>query len=115
MLKLASCLPTLTGQKVMTLGGSCLGTAYEEPQLSARRDRRLVWRRVQDKSLEATMACVICESDRTQPVWRQGNMRIDECKGCGVFFTVERPTEKRMMALYDGNTLIRERPIRSRE
>ncbi len=70
----------------------------------------MVWLRVQDKSLEATMACVICESDRTQPVWRQGNMRIDECKGCGVFFTVERPTEKRMMALYDGNTLIRERP-----
>ena len=68
------------------------------------------WRRIQDKSLEDTMACVICESDRAQPVWRQGRIRIDECKGCGVFFTVERPTEKEMMGLYDGNTLIRERP-----
>lgn len=56
------------------------------------------------------MSCLICESDRAQPVWRQGNMRIDECKGCGVFFTADRPTEEEMMRLYNGHELIGEHP-----
>lgn len=56
------------------------------------------------------MTCLICDSSGSRPIWRQSRIRIDECKGCGVFFTVERPTEKEMMELYDGNTLIRERP-----
>ena len=42
MLKLASCIPTLNGQKVVTMGRSCFGTDYGEPQLSARRDGRSI-------------------------------------------------------------------------
>jgi SAM-dependent methyltransferase len=37
-------------------------------------------------------------------------MRIDECRGCGVFFTAERPTEEEMMRLYDGDALLGDRP-----
>ncbi len=56
------------------------------------------------------MSCLICESERAQPVWRQGKLRIDECKGCGVLFTADRPTEEEMVRLYAGDDLIRERP-----
>ncbi len=56
------------------------------------------------------MPCLICESNATRPVWQQGNSRIEQCKGCGVFFTADRPTEEEMMRLYDGDELIGERP-----
>lgn len=56
------------------------------------------------------MSCLICESDRAQPVWQQGKLRIDECKGCGVLFTADRPTEEEMMRLYAGGDLLGERP-----
>jgi SAM-dependent methyltransferase len=56
------------------------------------------------------MGCLICESERARPVWRQGKLRIDECQGCGVLFTADRPTEEEMMRLYAGGELIGERP-----
>ncbi|MHB8503243.1 MAG: class I SAM-dependent methyltransferase [Candidatus Acidiferrales bacterium] len=37
-------------------------------------------------------------------------MRIEECGGCGVFFTAERPQESTLMQLYKGDALLVERP-----
>jgi 2-polyprenyl-3-methyl-5-hydroxy-6-metoxy-1,4-benzoquinol methylase len=56
------------------------------------------------------MSCLICESSRARPVWRQGQLRIDKCQRCGMLFTVNRPTEEEMMRLYAGGELITERP-----
>ena len=37
-------------------------------------------------------------------------MRIEECGGCGVFFTAVRPQESVLMQLYNGDALLVERP-----
>jgi hypothetical protein len=37
-------------------------------------------------------------------------MRIEECAGCGVFFTAERPPEAALMQLYKGDALLGDRP-----
>jgi SAM-dependent methyltransferase len=37
-------------------------------------------------------------------------MRIEECGGCGVFFTAERPPEATLMQLYKGDALLGDRP-----
>jgi SAM-dependent methyltransferase len=37
-------------------------------------------------------------------------MRIEECGGCGVFFTAQRPPEAALMQLYKGDALLGERP-----
>src|SRR5882762_4580552 len=56
------------------------------------------------------MNCPICGAPDSQPVWKQDGMRIEECGGCGVFFTAERPQESVLMQLYNGDALLVERP-----
>jgi len=56
------------------------------------------------------MICPICGVPDSQPVWKQDGMRIEECGGCGVFFTAERPQESVLMQLYNGDALLVERP-----
>src|ERR1700674_4794078 len=56
------------------------------------------------------MNCPICGVPDSQPVWKQDGMRIEECGGCGVFFTAERPQESVLMQLYKGAALLGERP-----
>jgi SAM-dependent methyltransferase len=52
------------------------------------------------------MTCLICDASTSRPVWRRNNLRIDECDGCGVLFTAERPSEQELISLYDGDTLL---------
>jgi SAM-dependent methyltransferase len=56
------------------------------------------------------MACLLCDAKTSRPVWRQGKLRIDECSGCGVLFTAERPCEQELLSLYSDDTLITDRP-----
>jgi SAM-dependent methyltransferase len=56
------------------------------------------------------MTCQICDASTSRPVWQQNNLRIDECAGCGVLFTAERPSEQELMSMYDEDDLITDRP-----
>jgi SAM-dependent methyltransferase len=56
------------------------------------------------------MACSLCDANTSRPVWRRGKLRIDECSGCGVLFTAERPSEQELLTLYSEDTLISDRP-----
>lgn len=56
------------------------------------------------------MTCLICDSNASRAVWRNNDLRIDECDGCGVLFTAERPSEQELISLYDGGALITDRP-----
>lgn len=56
------------------------------------------------------MTCLICNANTSRLVWRHNNLRIDECAGCGVLFTAERPSDQELMSLYDGDALITDRP-----
>ncbi|HSY98539.1 MAG TPA: class I SAM-dependent methyltransferase [Terriglobales bacterium] len=56
------------------------------------------------------MTCLICDASTSRPVWQQNNLRIDKCAGCGVVFTAERPSEQELMSIYDGDSLITDRP-----
>jgi SAM-dependent methyltransferase len=56
------------------------------------------------------MTCLICDANKSHPVWQKNNLRIDECAGCGVLFTIERPSEQELMSIYDGDDLITDRP-----
>ena len=52
------------------------------------------------------MTCLICDASTSRPVWRRNDLRIDECDGCGVLFTAERPSEQELISLYDGYALL---------
>lgn len=56
------------------------------------------------------MNCPIRGVPDSVPVWRKDGLRIEECAGCGVLFTVGRPQESALMQLYQGNALLRHRP-----
>lgn len=56
------------------------------------------------------MHCLICEANDSQPVWQQGKLRIEKCRGCGVFFADGGPPEAELLELYNGDVLIGERP-----
>ena len=56
------------------------------------------------------MPCLLCDANTSRSVWRLGKLRIDECSGCGVLFTTERPSEQELLSLYSEDTLISDRP-----
>jgi len=51
--------------------------------------------------------CLICGASRSRTVWHRGAAKIERCLGCGLLFTTERPVENELMALYDGDLLIK--------
>ena len=51
--------------------------------------------------------CLICDASRSRTVWQRGATRIERCLGCGLLYTAERPAESELMALYDGEALIK--------
>lgn len=58
----------------------------------------------------ADVACLICGTEASRPVWRQDDLQIDKCARCGVLFVVERPTERDLIHLYGAGALHFERP-----
>jgi SAM-dependent methyltransferase len=56
------------------------------------------------------MNCPICGTPDSQTVWKHDGLGIEECGGCGVFFTAERPQEATLLELYRGGALLVERP-----
>src|SRR6266702_1607490 len=51
------------------------------------------------------MGCLLCESDRSHPVWRQNGSLIERCGGCGVLFTVNPLSQAELVTLYDKGAL----------
>ncbi len=51
--------------------------------------------------------CPLCGGGRSRTVWNRDATRIERCAGCGLLFAAERPAESDLMALYDGEALIK--------
>lgn len=58
-----------------------------------------------DQSAAGAGICPLCEGARSHLAWQQNGLRIDRCSGCGLLFTVERPSEEELLRMYGDGTL----------
>ena len=49
--------------------------------------------------------CLICDTDQSTLVCIWDQRRIEKCLGCGVLFTLPRPSEEELVCLYDNGSI----------